>query len=184
MGTFIALLRGVNVGGAKRVPMADFRELLADLGYTDVVTLLNSGNAVFRAAKGAPASHAGRIAAALASELHVEAPVVVKSAAELDAIVADNPIAVRPEHHSRFLVAFTQDRRSLAGLADLEPLVRKPERFALGRQAAYLLCANGILQSKAGEALLGKLGRAATTRNLATTLKLQALVRDGRGAKG
>ena len=53
MTTFIALLRGVNVGKAKRVPMAEFRTLLAGLGYTGVATLLNSGNAVFRATQSA-----------------------------------------------------------------------------------------------------------------------------------
>ena len=85
MTTFVALLRGVNVGKATRVPMAEFRALLVGLGYTRVVTLLNSGNAVFRAAGGAPADHAAAIAAALAAQLNVEVPVIVKSAAELAA---------------------------------------------------------------------------------------------------
>ena len=58
MTTFVALLRGVNVGKAKRVPMAEFRKLLAALGYTGVATLLNSGNAVFRATSGAAGQHA------------------------------------------------------------------------------------------------------------------------------
>ena len=57
----------------------------------------------------------------------------------------------------------------------IETLVMPPESFVLGKYAAYLYCANGILESKAGEALLGKLGRSATTRNRATTLKLHAL---------
>ena len=59
----------------------------------------------------------------------------------------------------------------------MQPLVEPPEEFAIGRHAAYLYCARGILESKAGEAMLGKPGRAATTRNWATTLKLQALAR-------
>ena len=82
----------VNVGKAKRVPMAELRALLAGLGYTRVVTLLNSGNAVFQAAGGAPAQHAAAIAAALAAQLNVEVPVIVKSADELAAIVDQNPI--------------------------------------------------------------------------------------------
>ena len=94
MPAFVALLRGVNVGKAKRVPMAEFRGLLSGLGYTGVETLLNSGNAVFRASAGTPARHAASIAAALSSRLGVDVPVVVKSAKELAAIVAENPIAV------------------------------------------------------------------------------------------
>ena len=70
---------------------------------------------------------------------------------------------------------FVQDDQALASLAALQPLVVPPERFAAGKHAAYLLCASGILESKAGAALLGKAGRAATTRNWATTLKLHAL---------
>lgn len=178
MPAFIALLRGVNVGKAKRVPMAEFRALLAGLGYTRVVTLLNSGNAVFRAAEGAPAQHAVAIAAALAAQLNVAVPVIVKSAEELTAIISQNRIPAEPPDHARFLVAFVQEPTALPGLAAIAPLIVPPEQFALGEQAAYLLCAAGILESKAGEALLGKAGRAATTRNWATVLKLQALARD------
>lgn len=177
MPTFVALLRGVNVGTARRVPMAELRALLAALGHADVATLLNSGNAVFRAARGTPAAHAARIASAITARLGLDVPVIVKSAAELSAIVAGNTLAPQPPDPSRLLVAFTQDRAALVGLAAIEPLVKAPEQFLLGPQAAYLHCASGILQSQAGEALLGKAGKAATTRNWATVLKLQALAR-------
>jgi uncharacterized protein (DUF1697 family) len=173
--TFIALLRGVNVGKAKRVPMAEFRTLLVSLGYTDVTTLLNSGNAVFRARSGVAGKHASAIAAAIARKLKVEVPAIVISAGDLAAVVAKNPFAVDAAQYSRFLVAFAQEAKALSGLAVIEPLVQPPEGFAIGRHAAYLHCANGILESKAGAALLGKAGRAVTTRNLATTLKLLAL---------
>lgn len=175
MTTFVALLRGVNVGKAKRVPMAEFRKLLAGLGYTDVATLLNSGNAVFRAKSGPSARMGSAIAQAIARKLKVEVPVIVKSVKELAVIVADNPFEVGAADHSRFLVAFTQEPEALAELAAIASLVTPLERFAIGRHAAYLHCADGILKSKAGEALLGKVGRRATTRNLATTLKLHAL---------
>ena len=175
MPTFVALLRGVNVGKAKRVPMAELRSLLAGLGYTSITTLLNSGNAVFRASAGSAAKHAALIAAALSSQLQIAVPVVVKSAKELAAVVSENPIKVEGAEHSRFLVAFAQDRKALSSLAAVASLVVPPEQFAVGKNAAYLLCAAGILQSKAGEALLGKSGRSTTTRNWATVLKLHAL---------
>jgi len=178
MPTFVALLRGVNVGKAKRVPMAELRALLAGLGYTGVATLLNSGNAVFRASRGTPAKHSADIAAAIAAQLKVEVPVVVKSAGELAAIVSENPIRVATPEHPRFLVAFAQDAKALSSLASVEALVVPPEQFAIGKNAAYLLCAKGILKSKAGEALLGKAGKPATARNWATVLKLQALANE------
>ncbi len=77
------------------------------------------------------------------------------------------------------MFVFTQDAQALAGLAAIGPLVVPPEQFAVGKSAAYLLCANGILESKAGAALLGKAGKFATSRNMATTLKLMALLAPG-----
>jgi uncharacterized protein (DUF1697 family) len=175
MATFIALLRGVNIGKAKRVPMERFRGLLADLGYTDVTTLLNSGNAVFRSRTRSTAACARAIERAIASELAVEVPVIVKSAADLSQVVSENPFASTAPDPSRLLVALTQDDAGLAPLHAIESLVVAPESFAVGKHAAYLHCASGILESKAGKALLGKMGRSATTRNWATTLKLHAL---------
>jgi uncharacterized protein (DUF1697 family) len=175
MPSFVALLRGVNVGKAKRVPMADLRNLLVGLGYRETKTLLNSGNAVFRAAGTSASSHAKAISAAILEHLSVEVPVIVKSAKQFSAIVNENPFSTTASDHSRVLVVFTQDEENLLGLKKIEALVAPPEAFAVGKYAAYLHCPNGILQSKAGEALLGKLGKACTTRNWATTLKLQPL---------
>lgn len=73
-------------------------------------------------------------------------------------------------------MAYVQDSAALATLAPVRALVRGDEAFAIGKHAAYFHCPAGILQSKAGEALLGRAGSAATTRNWATTLKLQALL--------
>lgn len=175
MPTFVALLRGVNVGKAKRIPMAELRALLSGLGYTGVVTLLNSGNAVFRAPRGTPAKHATEIAAAISNQLKVEVPVVVKSASELAVIISQSSIKAEAEEHSRLLVALVQDTKVLSGLAAIESLVVPPEQFVVGKNAAYLLCPKGILESKAWKGLLGKAGKLATTRNWATILKLQAL---------
>jgi uncharacterized protein (DUF1697 family) len=175
MPAFVALLRGVNVGKARRLPMAELRALLAGLGYTGVGTLLNSGNAVFHARRGTPAKHSAEIAAAISTQLKMEVPVIVKSASELAAIVSENPIKARAEEHPRLLVAFGQDAKALASLTTIASLVVPPEQFSVGKNAAYFLCPAGILKSKAGEALLGKAGRSATTRNWATVLKLRAL---------
>jgi uncharacterized protein (DUF1697 family) len=178
MPTFVVLLRGVNVGKAKRVPMAELRALLSGLGYTGVATLLNSGNAVFCAPRGTPAKHAKNIAGAISTQLKVEVSVIVKSASELAAILAENPMKARADEHPRFLVAFVQDNEALSSLVAIESLVVPPEKYAVGKNAAYLLCTAGIVESKAGEALLGKAGKSATTRNWATVLKLQALANE------
>ena len=175
MPKFVALLRGINVGKAKRVPMADLRDLLSELGHTNVATLLNSGNAVFRAPKGTQAKLAEEIAAAISAKLKFEVPVIVKSAKELSAIISENQLAEKATNHSHLLVVFAQSHVALSGLGVVESLVVLPEQFLVGKNAAYLHCATGILESKAAEALLGKVGKSVTTRNWATVLKLQAL---------
>ncbi len=184
MPAYVALLRGINVGKAKRVPMATLRQLLADLGHADVQTLLNSGNAVFQAqgtsgmahAKDSASAIASVIALAISKALGFEVPVVVKSAKDWALIVQDNPFVDRAEDPARLLVAVTHDASMLTGLKAIESLVSAPEAFHVGSRAAYLHCPAGILQSKAAVALLGKVGQAVTTRNWATTLKIQALL--------
>jgi len=175
MSTYIALLRGINVGKAKRIPMAELRTLLTKLGYTHVATLLNSGNVVFHAAKGTPIDLALEITSTITENLKIEVPVIVKSINELTTIVSENPLANEVSDLSRLLVAFVQDSAALPSLSAIEPLVVPPEQFAICKNAAYIHCPAGILKSKAGEAMLGKFGKLATTRNWATVLKLQAL---------
>jgi uncharacterized protein (DUF1697 family) len=179
MPTFVALLRGINVGKAKRLPMAELRALLAELGYQDVQTLLNSGDAVFRASAGTESTHGKAIKAAVRRRFALDVPVIVKSAQHLARIVAENPFASEATDHARLMVAFAPDASALAGLGSIQEAVVPPEAFSVGAHAAYLHCAGGILQSKAATALLGKAGRAVTTRNWATTLKLHALATSG-----
>ncbi len=176
MAQFVVLLRGVNVGKGNRVPMAGFRALLEDLGFTGVRTLLNSGNAVFAAGRGSAATHARAIDAALQEGLGVKVAVVVKTAADFAAAVAGNTFDAPERAHSRLLVAFAQEAGAIRALASLAPRVHPPERFLVGRQAAYLLCPGGLLESAAAKALLGRPGQAVTTRNWATVLKLRELL--------
>jgi len=176
MRRYAALLRGVNVGGAKRVPMAEWRALLEAMGCTGVSTLLNSGNAVFWHPLRTTKMLEAMIHGSLARSLGVDVPVIVKPRAAIAAVVAGNPFADKATDPSRMLVAITRDAESLSALAAIAPFVKAPERFHLGEHAAYLWCAGGILESAAARALLGKAGREATTRNWATVLKLEELV--------
>ena len=108
-GRHAALIRGINVGKAKRVSMAELRAAVERLGFTDVKTLLNSGNVVFTAARGTPAQAAARIEKALAADLGVTARVTVLTAPELADAVTANPLLKVADNHSRLLVAVLSD---------------------------------------------------------------------------
>ena len=174
-GRQVALIRGINVGRAKRVAMADLRTLVEALGYGDVRTLLNSGNVVFTARGAAPGKSATRIEEALATRLGVAARVTVLWAAELAAAVCDNPLLEVAHDPSRLLVAVLTNP---ADRPRLEPLVKQdwaPEALAIGARVAYLWFPTGVLASRLFEAVGRVLGDAVTTRNWATMTKLHAL---------
>ncbi|MDQ2929609.1 MAG: DUF1697 domain-containing protein [Gemmatimonadota bacterium] len=174
----VALLRGINVGKAKRVAMADLRALCEGLGYGNVKTLLNSGNVVFSAPR-VDAKAAAKIRKEIASQIGVSCRVIVITGAELDRIVEENPIAEGEANPPRFLVtvfASESDRARIAALATEE---WGAERMGVGSIAAYLWCPNGILESRIVAAIAKQLGDGATSRNWATMKKLQALMTGG-----
>jgi uncharacterized protein (DUF1697 family) len=175
----VALLRGVNVGKAKRIAMADLRELVEELGFTNVRTLLNSGNVVFDASRASPARIAASIEAAIEKRHGFSSKVVVIDAAALDEIVANNPLRELATDPARHLVAFSAS----SGWTSVRPLLEQawaPDRLAIVGQAAYLWCAEGILASKLATAFARAAGDEATTRNWATVLKLQAMTAEAK----
>ncbi len=175
--THVALIRGINVGRAKRVAMADLRELVEGLGYSDVRTLLNSGNVVFTSARAGAGDAAARIENGLFATLGVPARVTVLGAADLAAAVRENPLIEVADNPSRLLVAVLSDSADRAKLKALIKQDWAPEVLALGAQVAYLWCPEGILASRVAEAVGRALGDAVTTRNWATILKLHALAK-------
>ena len=172
--THIALLRGINVGTAKRVAMSDLRALVEGLGGSDVRTLLNSGNVVFSVTNDR-SDLAAEIEAALVKKTGVSARVTVITAAELAAVVKKNPLLQVADDPARFLISFFNrpgDAKALKALAKQD---WSPEALAVGPRAAYLWCANGILESPLWTAVGKALGDGVTSRNWATVLKLHAL---------
>lgn len=173
--TQIALIRGINVGRAKRVAMADLRTLGEGLRFGDVRTLLNSGNVVFTTS-GPPDKNAALLENAMTKRLGVSARVIVLTATELDEAVKRNPLLRIARDPSRLHVAVLRepsDRRNLA------PLARKdwaPEVLAVGKRVAYLWCPDGMAESPLAEAVGRALADAVTIRNWATITKLHALV--------
>ena len=177
MKRYVALLRGINVGKAKRVAMADLRALMEGLGFAGVRTLLNSGNAVFDAPSGTAAAHAKRLKAALLEKTGVNAEVIVVSAADLAATVAEHPLRAHADDDAKLLVMFVQEAAAFETLAPFAGRDWAPDALAIGRHAAWLWCASGVLDSPVSKAAAKAMGTRGTARNWATVVKLDAMAR-------
>lgn len=176
MTTTVALLRGVNVGRNKRIAMADLRALLADLGYTDVRTLLQSGNAVVSLAGKGSGRVAQEIEAGIAQRFKLEVKVVVRTRDELAAVIAANPFGDGESQGSRLLVMFLSATPDPGRIVDVEPPADQLDRFCAREREIYLWCPNGVLGSKLpGVFSEARLGVTTTTRNWNTVTKLLAL---------
>ena len=174
---FVALLRGINVGRAKRVPMAELRAAVEGLGFTDVRTLLNSGNVVFSGARRAPSETARSLEEAVAARTGVRARVTVLAAADFTRILDANPLVGLASDPSRAHVAFLREPRLAQPM--LESLAAQswdPEALAVGTQAAYLWCPHGMSGGQLAAAVDKALGDLVTMRNWATATRIQALL--------
>jgi uncharacterized protein (DUF1697 family) len=161
-----ALLRGVNLG-KRQVKMADLRAAVEDLGHTDVVTYLQSGNVVFTPSGPSPDD----LGAALTAALGMSIAVVVRTGKELAKVVAANPYPV--DDPTKVVVTFLADRRPKKVLDGLDVAAFAPDELTFTGKELYLKLPNGQARSKLMEAL-GKqdLGTTATTRNWRTVLAL------------
>lgn len=175
MTTHIALVRGINVGGRRRLRMADLRALLEDLGYGQVTTVLQSGNAVFTAGDSA-AQVARRIEERLAGDHGLDVTVLVRSREELVAVVDGNPFSEATATPAKLHVAFLSDDPAPGRLAGIEPAEFAPDELRAGARALYLWYPNGAGRSKlTNDVLERRLGVRATARNWNTVTKLLAL---------
>ncbi len=179
MGTHIALLRGINLGGHNRVAMSDLRQLCVDAGFADVRTYVQSGNVVFTSTRDDPGAISHDLSARLRTDLGVAAAVVVRTVEEFAAVVAGNPFqqpaAADPTTvHAAFLSAEPNDPSSLT----FNPDTYVPERLVAGDRVRYLLLPNGIGRSKLAPALLRRAGDiAVTVRNWRTVTELLRIAR-------
>ncbi len=174
-GRYVALLRGINIGRAKRVSMAELRAVVEGLGYRDVRTLLNSGNVGFTAAGVSAAEAAARIEGAFQTRVGFSSRTFVLTAAELAAGLAENPLLEVATDPSRLYAGVLEDATAHARVQPLLARDWSPEQLALGARMVYLWCPPGVIQSELIPAVQRALGDAVTMRNWKTMVRLGAL---------
>jgi uncharacterized protein (DUF1697 family) len=174
--TYVALLRGINVGRAKRIAMADLRGMLESLGYSDVVTVGQSGNAIFSIGQGNAGAMEQKIATRIKGTFGMDVVVMLRTGAEVAKVVDDNPFVARGVPATDLHVAFLSADPQAAKSAALDDAAFLPDEFALGKRVVYVRLPNGVMGSTLPD-WEKVLGVRATQRNWNTTTKLCDLVR-------
>ncbi len=183
--TYIALLRAVNVGGYGKLSMAEFRRLLEGLGFKNVETYIQSGNAVFDAA-GSTARVKATIVAGLEKLLGTPIEVMIRTHEELERIIAANPFAAEAAADgARVHVAFLAGPAPASAVAGLNRIVEqypaRKDRFHLAGDCLYLHLPDGAAETKfSGKTMDRAMGVAGTGRNWNTVVKLHAMSKRGK----
>ncbi|MFF5181890.1 DUF1697 domain-containing protein [Micromonospora sp. NPDC000316] len=173
---YAVLLRGINVGKARRVAMADLRALLTEEGYANVATLLQSGNVVLDADL-PPAKLGPAIEQAIEKRFGIPVEVILRSRDELARVVAKNPLADVANDGSKYVVSFLARPLDRPIDDDLAAADFGAERYAVDGSEMYIWCPGGLRDSSLMKAL-GKIkgGPSATVRNWNTVEKLLAMM--------
>lgn len=173
---YIALLRGINVGGKTMVKMADLKASFKSLGFENVATYINSGNLAFDTRKADADKLASRIEAAIEKDLGKNVPVMTREQTEVIRIMQANPFAGEFESHKEMHVLFLTENMPKEKEKELLEAAPEGERFAVEGREIYCHLRNGVADSLLGKSFIEKkLKLAVTGRNWRTVQKLAGL---------
>ncbi len=174
MATHVALLRGINVGGNKMIPMTELKKLLEAEGFAGVKTLLQSGNVVFQSKTTDGAALEAQLERLIAKKFGHAVEVIVRDKADCEKIIAKNPFLKEAKDDPGHLVILClKAKPSADALTALKAAIVGREYFKAGERCLYLVYPDGIGTSKLTNAVLDKkLGTSGTARNWNTVLKI------------
>ncbi len=156
MTSYVALLRGINVGGHAKVAMDDLRQLFTDLGHADVKTYIQSGNVVFRSTVEDASKLARGIESRIAADMNMTVTVMLRSEEEMAQIVAANPFLGSGADESKLHVTFLAAAPDAEATARLETPAGEPDELAIVGQEVYLHCPNDYGRTKLNNAYIHK----------------------------
>ena len=176
MPTYVALLRGVNVGGKNMLPMKDLACMFEDAGCGGVRTYIQSGNVIFSASQSKADKVSGRIAKAIVDRFGYRTPVVLRRAEDLGETIRNNPFLLAGASEDFLHVLFLADQPDQGAIAALDPDRSPPDAFVVRGREIYLQCPNGAGSTKLTNAWFdSRLSTISTGRNWRTVLKLYEL---------
>ena len=172
-GVYIALLRGINVGGKNRLPMKELAALFVDAGCEDVRTYIQSGNVVFRTGPEADEEISTVISASILNHFGYRIPVITRTARELQEIVQANPFVEAGAEADKLHFMFLAELPDGANVEALDPDRSPGDEFAVLGREIYLHCPNGVARSKLTNSYFdSRLSTTSTTRNWRTVQRL------------
>ncbi len=179
MNTYVSLLRGINLGGQRKIKMEDLQALFVALGHSQVTTYIRSGNIIFKSSANSPSKLARGIEERIARDLGLAVTVLLRTSDELAQVVEDNPFIRQGTDPTKLYVTFLADAPDPAVVGQLEVQNRQPDEFRVLGREIYLHCPQGYGRTKLNNAFWERrLGTAATTRNWNTVTKLLELATD------
>lgn len=177
MTTWIGLLRGINVGGRNKLPMADLRSLYDSLGASDVVTYIQSGNVCFESDIEDEAKLTAAVAEAIEAQTGLTVPVMHRRASEFVAVVNALPYCGDDVDPKQLAIVSLGAEPAKAAWAEIDPDRSPGDVYEAGDRAVYLHARTGFAKTKfTNDYFERKLGVTATTRNIRTMGKLVDLV--------
>ncbi|OLR94814.1 DUF1697 domain-containing protein [Actinokineospora bangkokensis] len=180
MTRFVALLRAVNIGGTSSMPMAELREVLTGAGLTDVRTYIQSGNAVFAAGSSDEAEVAEVVRGAIRARWGKDIPVLLRTADELDAVIAANPYLGEQDDLTKLHVTFLDREPGQDKVATLVPPAGETGVLTVIGREVFLHVPDGYGRTKLQNVFVERrTGAVSTTRNWKSVLKLREMVTAG-----
>jgi uncharacterized protein (DUF1697 family) len=174
MQTYIALLRGINVSGQKKIIMAELREHLKQLSFSDIQTYIQSGNIIFKFKKTSPSKLETMISGLLKKVYDFEVPCIIRSKKEIENIISNNPFKEQAAENLKSLYfVLLKSPPKKEQLKALESIDYPNEYFEFSKNLVYLYLPNGAVRAKLSNNFFEKkLDVKASTRNLRTLKKL------------
>jgi uncharacterized protein (DUF1697 family) len=171
--TYVALLRGINVGGRHSLPMRQLVEIFVGAKCVDVRTYIQSGNVIFMAKPSDAGELAGCIANKIEQRFGFGCPVILRTTDQIVQTVRNNPFLQAGLPEQTLHVYFLADLPNVSAIRDLDPVRSTPDEFRVVDRQVYLHLPNGMARTKLTNAYFdSKLSTVSTARNWATVLKL------------
>lgn len=179
MNTYIAFLRGINVGGRNKLPMAELKKILADLKLVNVKTYIQSGNVVFQSSRTDTTDLASEITAAIDNSHGFAPQVFILTAEQLQAAIDNNPFPEGEDEPKTLHLYFMDTEPKALNSEKLDTLKADSERYQIIKDVFYLHAPDGIGRSKLAAGAEKNLGDVAVTaRNWNTVSKMAVLVKE------